>query len=147
MATGSHLSATIFATVILSLLFCTTLCNACGGHPTCSLPSPPPPKPPKPSPSPPPVVVSPPAPPSCPRDALKLGVCADLLGLVNVVIGAPPSGSECCALLEGLVDLEAALCLCTAIKANVLGIHLDVPVALSVLLSACQKSVPPGFTC
>ncbi|XP_062085083.1 14 kDa proline-rich protein DC2.15-like [Humulus lupulus] len=82
----------------------------------------------------------------CPRDTLKLGVCVDVLGLVNLVVGSPPT-SKCCALLEGLADLEAALCLCTALKANVLGVNINVPVALSVLVSACQKTVPPGFTC
>ncbi|XP_042038507.1 14 kDa proline-rich protein DC2.15-like [Salvia splendens] len=85
--------------------------------------------------------------PFCPRDTLKLGVCADLLSLANVVVGSPPSGDKCCPLLEGLADLEVAACLCTAIKVNVLGINLDIPVALSVLLSACQKTVPPGFMC
>ncbi|XP_021665559.1 14 kDa proline-rich protein DC2.15 [Hevea brasiliensis] len=89
----------------------------------------------------------PPYAPTCPRDALKLGVCADLLGLVNIVVGSPPSGSKCCALLEGLADLEAALCLCTVIKASVLGINLNVPITLSLLLSACAKSIPPGFQC
>ncbi|CAF1825506.1 BnaCnng34320D [Brassica napus] len=38
--------------------------------------------------------------------------------------------------LKGLVDLEAAACLCTALKANVLGIKLNVPVSLSLLLNA-----------
>ncbi|KAK9072835.1 hypothetical protein SSX86_009270 [Deinandra increscens subsp. villosa] len=99
--------------------------------------------------------VTPPSPPgsplgptslSCPRDALKLGVCADVLGLVNAVVGTPES-SKCCALLEGLVDLEVAACLCTAIKANVLGINLNVPISLSLLVSACEKTVPPGFKC
>ncbi|KAL5074357.1 hypothetical protein RYX36_013341 [Vicia faba] len=84
---------------------------------------------------------------SCPKDALKLGVCTDLLGLVNIVIGDPPSGSSCCALIKGLTDLEAALCLCTALKANVLGINLNVPISLSLILSACQKTVPSGFQC
>ncbi|KAF5773419.1 putative bifunctional inhibitor/plant lipid transfer protein/seed storage helical [Helianthus annuus] len=87
-----------------------------------------------------------PAYPFCPRDTLKLGVCADVLGLVNVVVGTPES-SKCCALLEGLVDLEVAACLCTAIKANVLGINLNVPVSLSLLVSACGKTIPPGFKC
>ncbi|CAK8570001.1 unnamed protein product [Lathyrus sativus] len=82
----------------------------------------------------------------CPKDTLKLGVCANLLGLVNVVAGSPAS-SKCCALIQGLADLDAAICLCTAIKANVLGINLNVPVTLSLLLSACQKSIPSGFQC
>ncbi|KAK3434567.1 14 kDa proline-rich protein DC2.15 [Eucalyptus grandis] len=88
-----------------------------------------------------------PAKPSCPRDALKLGVCADLLnGLVNIVVGTPPK-TPCCSLLEGLADLEAAVCLCTAIKASVLGINLNVPVSLSLLLNYCGKDVPYGFQC
>lgn len=82
----------------------------------------------------------------CPRDALKLGVCANLLGLANIVVGSPPT-LPCCSLLQGLVDLEVALCLCTAIKANVLGLNLNVPVTLSLLVNACGKKVPSGFKC
>ncbi|CAN0842107.1 14 kDa proline-rich protein DC2.15, partial [Linum grandiflorum] len=52
-----------------------------------------------------------------------------------------------CSLLEGLVDLEVAVCLCTAIKANILGINLNIPVALSLLLNVCGSSVPPSFQC
>ncbi|XP_059642535.1 14 kDa proline-rich protein DC2.15-like [Cornus florida] len=116
---ANKLSTAIF---VVSILFFTTLSSACG---PCM------PKP----------------PPSCPRDTLKLGACADLLGgVVNLVVGTPPS-SKCCSLLEGLADLEAAACLCTAIKANVLGINLNVPITLSLLISACEKSIPPGFEC
>ncbi|KAK2452913.1 Centrosomal protein of 131 kDa [Trifolium repens] len=117
--------------ILFSLLAYSTFSHACG---TCK-PTPTPK--PKPTPS---------TSKKCPSDTLKLGVCADVLGLVNVVLGSPAS-SKCCALLQGLVDLDAALCLCTAIKANVLGINLNVPVALSLLLSACEKSVPSGFQC
>ena len=67
--------------------------------------------------------------------------------MVTEVIGTKPS-EECCTLVKGLADLEAALCLCTAIKANVLGIvKLKVPVALSLLVNACGKKVPEGFVC
>ncbi|XP_021912440.1 14 kDa proline-rich protein DC2.15-like [Carica papaya] len=84
---------------------------------------------------------------SCPKDTLKFGVCANVLGnLLNLVLGSPPK-SPCCTLLDGLVDLEAAVCLCTAIKANVLGINLNVPVSLSLLLNYCGKTVPSGFQC
>uniref|UniRef100_A0A7C9DUD3 Bifunctional inhibitor/plant lipid transfer protein/seed storage helical domain-containing protein n=1 Tax=Opuntia streptacantha TaxID=393608 RepID=A0A7C9DUD3_OPUST len=83
----------------------------------------------------------------CPRDALKLGVCANVLGnLLNIVIGTPPK-TPCCSLINGLADLEAAVCLCTAIRANVLGIHLDIPLSLSLLLNYCGKNVPSGFQC
>ncbi|GAV71787.1 Tryp_alpha_amyl domain-containing protein [Cephalotus follicularis] len=86
-------------------------------------------------------------PEKCPKDVLKYGVCGSWLGLVHEVVGTKPS-KECCTLLKGIADLEAALCLCTAIKANVLGIiDLNVPVAVSLLVNACGKKVPQGFTC
>ncbi|KAI5673356.1 hypothetical protein M9H77_13720 [Catharanthus roseus] len=124
------LSATIF---ILSLLLLATFSNACG---SCEQIKPKPNSSPK----------APPVNPFCPRDTLKLGACVNVLGLVNVVVGTPPYG-DCCAVLEGLADLEAAACLCTAIKAGVLGINLTVPVALSALVSACGRTIPPGFQC
>ncbi|XP_050268396.1 14 kDa proline-rich protein DC2.15-like [Quercus robur] len=115
------------AILVISLLFYSTLSSACNScNPTPVAPAP--------------------AGESCPKDTLKLGVCVDLLGLINLQLGTPPT-SNCCALLTGLTNLEAALCLCTAIKANVLGINLNVPVSLSLLLSACQKTVPAGFQC
>ncbi|KAM4072064.1 hypothetical protein ACB094_11G109100 [Castanea mollissima] len=86
-------------------------------------------------------------PATCPKDTLKLGVCANLLNdLVHIVVGTPPK-TPCCGLIQGLVDLEAAVCLCTAIKANVLGINLNVPLSLSLLLNYCGKNVPKGFQC
>ncbi|KAL5863711.1 hypothetical protein ACOSQ3_001225 [Xanthoceras sorbifolium] len=86
-------------------------------------------------------------PAKCPKDTLKFGVCGSWLGLVYEVVGTQPS-KQCCALIVGLADLEAALCLCTAIKANVLGaIKLEVPVALSLVVNSCGKKVPHGFVC
>ncbi|CAN1258810.1 14 kDa proline-rich protein DC2.15 [Linum perenne] len=78
----------------------------------------------------------------CPIDVLKLGVCADL----KLKIGNPPV-KPCCSLINGLVDLEAAVCLCAAIKANLLGINLNVPLCLGLLLNVCDKKVPSGFQC
>ncbi|XP_047329466.1 14 kDa proline-rich protein DC2.15-like [Impatiens glandulifera] len=88
------------------------------------------------------------APHTCPmEDTLKLGVCDDFLGrLIGVIIEYPPNTS-CCALINGLVDLEAAICLCTAIKENVLGINHNVPASLNLLLYACGKKTPPDFNC
>ncbi|XP_062024730.1 14 kDa proline-rich protein DC2.15-like [Rosa rugosa] len=127
MASSNKLSAALL--IFLVLLYSSTFSSACG---TCK---------PHPKPTPPTPAVA-----KCPKDTLKLGVCADLLGLLNLQIGDPPT-SPCCALLEGLADVEAALCLCTALKANVLGINLNVPIDLSLLLSACQKTIPSGFQC
>ncbi|KAG9452370.1 hypothetical protein H6P81_005274 [Aristolochia fimbriata] len=127
MASKSSASAALF--LALNLLFfslvsaCT--CNRCGCGQTPTTPTTP---------------TTPSTPSSrakCPRDTLKLGVCADVLGLVNIVVGSPPT-LPCCTLLQGLVDLEAAVCLCTAIKANILGLNLNIPVSLSLLLNTCE---------
>ncbi|KAK1273138.1 hypothetical protein QJS04_geneDACA012392 [Acorus gramineus] len=140
MGPKSSASATLF--VVLNLLF--TLVTSCG---TCSTPTPNPTPTPSPSnPTNPTPTPSPSSKGKCPKDALKLGVCADVLGLVNVVIGKPPK-MPCCSLLNGLIDLEAAVCLCTAIKANVLGLNLNIPVDLSLILNYCGKKVPAGFKC
>ncbi|CAL1375706.1 unnamed protein product [Linum trigynum] len=125
---------TIAILLTLNLLLFTSATAWCGSCPPVPKPKPNP----KPDPS--------PATGKCPRDTLKLGVCAHVLNLVNVTVGAPPV-KPCCSLLDGLVDLEAALCLCTAIKANILGINLNIPISLSLLLNVCGNSVPPGFQC
>ncbi|XP_039827388.1 pEARLI1-like lipid transfer protein 1 [Panicum virgatum] len=88
----------------------------------------------------------------CPVNALKLGACASVLGgLLSLELGqqqqgsSSPSGSTsttqpCCQLLGGLADLDAAVCLCTALRANVLGVvQLGLPVELSVLVNSCGK--------
>ncbi|MBA0584364.1 hypothetical protein Gorai_015180, partial [Gossypium raimondii] len=95
---ASKRSASLALFFALNILFF-SLVSACDSCPS--------PKPrPKPTPFP-----SPSAKGKCPRDALKLGVCANVLGLVNVTIGSPPV-QPCCSLLQGLADLEAAVCLC-----------------------------------
>ncbi|XP_019173926.1 PREDICTED: 14 kDa proline-rich protein DC2.15-like [Ipomoea nil] len=91
---------------------------------------------------------SPSSKPFCPRDTLKFGACVDILGLGSTVGVGGPTTSPCCALLQGLADLEVAACLCTALKANVFGIiDLNMSVAFSVLFSACQKTIPDGYKC
>ncbi|MCE0480794.1 hypothetical protein HAX54_037903 [Datura stramonium] len=121
--------------LVFNVLFFTVVsaCNTCPG-----------PKPkPKPTPSPSPNNSQ----GKCPTDALKLGVCANVLnGLLNVTLGTPPV-KPCCSLLGNLVDLEAAVCLCTALKANILGINLNIPISLSLLLNVCSKEAPKGFIC
>ncbi|CAI9288790.1 unnamed protein product [Lactuca saligna] len=84
---------------------------------------------------------------NCPRDALKLGVCAKLLNdSIGTVIGNPPD-HPCCSALGGLLDLEVAACLCTALKANVLGININIPISLSLLVNTCGKELPKDFIC
>ncbi|CAI0484283.1 unnamed protein product [Linum tenue] len=156
---ASQTSSGMALFLALNLLFF-SMASACGGgcpnpKPTPTNPPTPKPTPPNPRPTPPtprPTPSTPkPTPPSgsgkCPIDALKLGVCADVLAnLLNLKLGSPPV-QPCCSLINGLVDVEAAVCLCTAIKANILGINLNVPVSLSLLLNACNHKLPSGFQC
>ncbi|TYI62137.1 hypothetical protein E1A91_D10G224300v1, partial [Gossypium mustelinum] len=76
----------------------------------------------------------------------NLGVCLDLLGLVHVNLGNAPT-KPCCSLIEGLVDLEATVCLCTTVRANVLGIHINLPISLSFLLKTCERRVATEYIC
>lgn len=83
----------------------------------------------------------------CPRDALKLGVCANLVGKsVGAEVGNSTT-SPCCTLVVGLADLEVAACFCTAIRADILGVKLDIPISLSLLLNMCGINPPAGFIC
>ncbi|KAJ8768017.1 hypothetical protein K2173_020957 [Erythroxylum novogranatense] len=90
---------------------------------------------------------SPPSPnPTCPIDTLKLGACVDLLGgLVHIGLGDPVV-NQCCPVLQGLVELEAAVCLCTTLKLKLLNLSIYVPLALQLLVT-CGKTPPPGYTC
>ncbi|KAB2010211.1 hypothetical protein ES319_D10G222300v1 [Gossypium barbadense] len=78
---------------------------------------------------------------------LSLGVCVNLLGgLVNLDLGNVPT-QPCCSLIHGLADLEAAVCLCTAVRANVLDIKLNLPISLSLLLDNCGRRVATEYIC
>uniref|UniRef100_A0ACD5TT82 Uncharacterized protein n=1 Tax=Avena sativa TaxID=4498 RepID=A0ACD5TT82_AVESA len=156
MASKSSFSAAcLLALMVAANTFLVSdACNSCQ-HGTPPTPTPPTPSPPPPAPTPTPPTPTTPCPPppsssgKCPKDTLKLGACANVLGLINAGVGKAPSGGgdKCCSLLGGLADLEAAVCLCTALKANVLGIVLNVPIKLSLILNYCGKSAPSGFQC
>ncbi|KAJ0975927.1 hypothetical protein J5N97_017892 [Dioscorea zingiberensis] len=112
------------------------------------VPCPPPPPPPPPTPKPVPCPPPPPKTPAgtCPIDALKLNACVDLLcGVVNVRIGKHTK-ETCCPVLYGLVDLDAALCLCTTIKAKLFDTNVFLPIALQLLVD-CGKHAPKNFHC
>ncbi|XP_042474758.1 14 kDa proline-rich protein DC2.15-like [Zingiber officinale] len=85
----------------------------------------------------------------CPIDALKMAACSSVLnGLITFGIGAfPQQPCDCCTLIDGLLDLEAAVCLCTAFRANIFGVNLNVPINFTLLLNYCGKKVPYEFQC
>ncbi|CAN1174584.1 14 kDa proline-rich protein DC2.15 [Linum perenne] len=85
---------------------------------------------------------------TCPYDITRLSVCTDLLGyLLRIRIGTAPPSGPCCSLITGVADLDAAVCVCAALKANVLGAVLNLNVAVTLLLNQCGRPVPSGFTC
>ncbi|KAF7051420.1 hypothetical protein CFC21_059657, partial [Triticum aestivum] len=119
--------------------------SCCGNTPAVPVPTPP-------------IAVPPPATPvptlptteggsgTCSINMLKLKVCTNILNLLKLNLGVLAS-DDCCPLLGGLPDLDPGVCLCTAIKGNVLGIKLNVPVDLVLLLNQCGKTCPAYFTC
>ena len=146
---------TLFLALSLVLVGTSHGCGSCGNTPSVPVPTPPIAVPPPPVPVPtPPIAVPPPAVPvptpggggTCSINTLKLSACANVLNLLKLNLGVPAS-EQCCPLLSGLADLDAAVCLCTAIKANVLGIKLNVSVDLVLLLNQCGKTCPADFTC
>ncbi|CAN0908539.1 36.4 kDa proline-rich protein [Linum grandiflorum] len=93
-----------------------------------------------------PPVTNPPPPVPCPPPGLKLGACVDVLGgLVHVGIGNPVE-NVCCPVIKGLLEIEAAVCLCTSIRLKLLNINIFIPLALQALIT-CGKTPPPGFVC
>ncbi|XP_061357782.1 14 kDa proline-rich protein DC2.15-like [Gastrolobium bilobum] len=143
MAPKTSSSLAIF--LLLNILFFAhvSACVKCPPKPpSLHKPKPPsphkpnPPKPPKPDPS-----VS-----SCPRDSLKLGVCSSVLdGKFNFSTGAQKT--PCCSFFEGLASFDAAVCLCTALKANVCGININIPISFTFLFNFCSKKAPSDFLC
>ncbi|KAI8032228.1 pEARLI1-like lipid transfer protein 2 [Camellia lanceoleosa] len=129
MASNSRALSTTALLLSLNLMIFTLVSSTDG-------PCPPPSKPPEEA--------------TCPVDTLNLGGCVDLLeGLLGLVVGgSTPQKTPCCSLIEGLDDLEAAVCLCTVIKASVFGgTNLDLPLSLSLLLNYCDKTVSSEFQC
>ncbi|KAK9196448.1 hypothetical protein WN943_004576 [Citrus x changshan-huyou] len=110
-------------------------------YPTPCPPVTKPPPTPEVKPTPPPPVVKPPPPP-------KLGACVDVLeGLIHTGL-ARNVKKKCCPLLYGLANLDAAICLCTAIRIKALNlIDILAPFSLHVLVTDCDKHPPVGFQC
>ncbi|KAF9616624.1 hypothetical protein IFM89_030793 [Coptis chinensis] len=84
--------------------------------------------------------------PTCPINALKLGACVDVLGgLIHIGLGDPVE-NVCCLVLGGLLELEAAVYLCTTLRLKLLNLNIFIPLALQALIT-CGKTPPPGFIC
>ncbi|CAL1375708.1 unnamed protein product [Linum trigynum] len=78
----------------------------------------------------------------------NLNVCANVLNVLYVGVGTLPPTETCCSVVCGVAtDVEAAVCVCAALKANILGIYADLNLALQLLLTRCGKHVPLGYVC
>lgn len=83
----------------------------------------------------------------CSKDATKIDTCAKVLnnGLFKVIYREPPV-APCCCLVEGLADVEAAICLCTAIKASALDVNLKkLPISIDLLANNCGRKLSLDF--
>ncbi|KAF7051400.1 hypothetical protein CFC21_059636 [Triticum aestivum] len=112
---------------------------SCPGY-NCPSPSPPPPPPPPPSPPQPAYPASPPPPSTSSGSCPNLQVCVNVLNLPILSLGL--FANECCPLLYGLADLQAAACLCDVLG-GVLGLRLDVV----LLLNQCNIRCESTYTC
>ncbi|AES64544.1 Lipid transfer protein [Medicago truncatula] len=108
--------------------------------PPTTPPSTPPSIPRTPPSTPPPIPVTPPQ--NC--NLLNLNICAKVL---NNVVVLNPRNNRCCTLISGLVDLDAAVCVCAALKANIIGISVNINADLKIILNSCGVNTPAGFTC
>ncbi|KAL1554850.1 Bifunctional inhibitor/lipid-transfer protein/seed storage 2S albumin superfamily protein [Salvia divinorum] len=75
-----------------------------------------------------------------------MGACVDLFGgLVHIGLG-DPAAHKCCPMIAGLIEIEAAMCLCTTLRIKALSLNLYIPLALQFLVT-CGKTPPPGYNC
>ena len=84
----------------------------------------------------------------CPTNALAdLKVCADVLVLLKLKINVP-ANQQCCPMIGQLVKLDVAACLCAAIKLSVLGIPINLPLDVPLVLNYCgRNAAAAGANC
>lgn len=87
---------------------------------------------------------------TCPRNTVKLKIaCANVLGFPVLPVGAVlnPLRTPCCSLIQGLLDIEVAVCFCRALNLNSLIPGASIPVSFVTLFNYCRKEAPPGYVC
>ncbi|BAT87575.1 hypothetical protein LR48_Vigan09g193000 [Vigna angularis] len=73
--------------------------------------------------------------------------CPELQVCANILLPPFKPDRNCCPLIGGLIDLEAAVCLCAVLKLNlggIVSINLDIPINL--LLNTCGRK-KTTYTC
>ncbi|KAL4380654.1 hypothetical protein HN51_003980 [Arachis hypogaea] len=87
----------------------------------------------------------PPPPPSCSPNTIMSSGCLTALN-DTIGIGGPSPSSACCSIL-GVVNVDAAVCVCSTIKASGLNAIPNDTAAAVAVVSACNLAIPPGFQC
>lgn len=81
----------------------------------------------------------------CPINTVRLNLCANILSeRVNVAI---PLRQACCPVLQGLVDLDAAVCLCTVLRGRIFNRNIAAPLTVGVLVNDCGREPLRNFQC
>ncbi|KQJ87569.1 hypothetical protein BRADI_4g11997v3 [Brachypodium distachyon] len=81
----------------------------------------------------------------CPSNVLGLDFtkCVTALDIFKLRINESCK-QDCCPLIDGLVDVDAAICLCK--KLYVPGV-VDITVGVRLILNECGKYCPDDFQC
>ncbi|KAL0550378.1 hypothetical protein IC582_014887 [Cucumis melo] len=84
---------------------------------------------------------------TCPRNTLNIAACANVLNLVSLLNNQPnQSYPPCCSLIQGLADLEARVCLCTALRLKVGSlVSLIVPINLNLIVNNCDRKLKSPY--
>ncbi|KAJ0235581.1 Hydrophobic seed protein domain-containing protein [Hirschfeldia incana] len=85
---------------------------------------------------------------TCPRDALQLKPCIDGIFQQDQLKFGDLVLLPCCSLIhDGLSDLEAVACLCTALKKGLHRVDPNLPTRITFLFNFCGKKAPKDIKC
>ncbi|XWS61969.1 hypothetical protein CRYUN_Cryun07bG0170400 [Craigia yunnanensis] len=73
---------------------------------------------------------------------IDVNACFSLLGGLGLT-----KGCACCGVIANLVQLDAEVCLCALINANILGLVNLAAVNLDILLSTCDLHPTKTYSC
>ncbi|KAL1826910.1 hypothetical protein ACET3Z_005322 [Daucus carota] len=89
-------------------------------------------------------------PATCPKNRVTMKiVCANVLGIPVMPVSRAinPLGTPCCKFIDGLLDIEVAVCICRSITFNTSNPRTNIPVSLVLLLNYCKKELTHDFRC
>ena len=79
----------------------------------------------------------------CPLQLVQVAACAPL-SIINLGPLTTFLQNLCCGLFGVLTGNQTASCLCVSLKVAVLGLNINLPGAINIVLSACGKNVTIG---